>query len=159
MKISISGSLFKSGNRYRNSYQQVKLTFRIPARKVEKLRKNKKELVSDGYSTYRDFARLAGFVISLSLAVGPIARLFTRQMHYAIQSRPYLEAIFEFSDPLLQELKFWLQNIDSIQWFLISASCFCFLEVILLLWITFQLVVCFRRVKILIIHTIQSYAE
>ena len=61
----------------------------------------------------------AGFVTneekSKSPAVGPIARLFTRQMHYAIQSRPYWDATFVFSDPLLQELKFWLQNIDSFQ--------------------------------------------
>ena len=91
----------------------VRLTYQIPPRKVDKLRNSLQELVSDGYSTYRDLARLAGFIISLSLAVGPIARLFTRQMHYAIQSRPSWDTRFVFSVPLLQELKFWLQNIDA----------------------------------------------
>ena len=102
----------------------VRLTYQISPRKVDKLRNSLQELVSDGYSTYRDLARLAGFIISLSLAVGPIARLFTRQMHYAIQSRPSWDTRFVFSVPLLQELKFWLQNIDAFQGFPLSPS-FC----------------------------------
>ena len=70
-------------------------------------------MILDGYATYRELARLTGFIISLSLAVGPIARLFTRQMYFLIQSRPSWDVSFTFSEALLQELKFWLQHIDS----------------------------------------------
>ena len=45
-------------------------------------------------------------------------------MHYAIQYRSYWDARFVFSDPLLQELKFWLQNIDACQGFPLTPS-FC----------------------------------
>ena len=94
----------------------IRLTSQIPERKIEKLRNSLEHLITDGYSTYRALARLASFT-SLSLAVGPIARLFTRQMHYAIESRSYWDSTFVFSESLLQELKFWLQNIDSFQGF------------------------------------------
>lgn len=95
----------------------IRLTFQIPAKKLEKLRSSLELLVNDGHSTYRSLARLAGFIISLFLAVGPIARIFTRQMHYAIHARPSWDAIFVFSDPLMQELKFWLQNIRAFEGF------------------------------------------
>lgn len=95
----------------------IRLTFQIPAKKLEKLRSSLELLVNDGHSTYRSLARLAGFIISLFLAVGPIARIFTRQMHYAIHARPSWDATFVFSDPLMQELKFWLQNIRAFEGF------------------------------------------
>ena len=93
------------------------LTFQIPPKKLELL-------VNDGHSTYRSLARLAGFIISLSLAVGPIARIFTRQMHYAIHTRPSWDATFVFSDPLMQELRFWLQNIRAFEGFPLKPT-FC----------------------------------
>lgn len=95
----------------------IRLTFQIPAKKLEKLRSSLELLVNDGHSTYRSLARLAGFIISLFLAVGPIARIITRQMHYAIHARPSWDATFVFSDPLMQELKFWLQNIRAFERF------------------------------------------
>ncbi|CAH3032378.1 unnamed protein product [Porites lobata] len=87
--------------------------FQIPEAKLAKLKRSLESMILDGYATYRELARLAGFIISLSLAVGPIARLFTRQMYFFIQSRPSWDVSFTFSEALLQELKFWLQHIDS----------------------------------------------
>ena len=102
----------------------IRLTFQIPPKKLEKLRRSLELLVNDGHSTYRSLACLAGFIISLSLAVGPIARIFTRQMHYAIHARPSWDATFVFSDPLIQELKFWLQNIRAFEGFPLKPT-FC----------------------------------
>ena len=102
----------------------IKLTFQIPEKKVNKLRGSLERLVIDGYSTYRSLARLAGFIISLSLAIGPIARVFTRQMHYAINARPSWDTTFVFSEPLMQELKFWLQNIYAFKGFPLKPA-FC----------------------------------
>ena len=104
----------------------IRLTFQIPPQKLGKHRSSLELLVNDGHSTYRSLACLAGFIISLSLAVGPIARIFTRQMHYAIHARPSWDATFVFSDPLMQELKFWLQSILAFEGFqVILKPIFC----------------------------------
>ena len=66
----------------------IQFMFQIPEAKLAKLKRSLESLILDGCATYRELARLAGFVISLSLAVGPIARLFTRQMYFFIRSRP-----------------------------------------------------------------------
>ena len=87
--------------------------FQIPEAKPAKLKRSLESLILDSYASYRELTRLAGFIISLSLAGGPIARLFTRQMFLFIQSRPSWDVSFTISEALLQELKFWLQHIDS----------------------------------------------
>ena len=84
----------------------IQYKFQIPESKLTKLRRSLQSLILDGHATYRELAPLAGFIISLSLAVGPIARLFTRQMHFFIQSRPAWDVSFTFSEALVQELSF-----------------------------------------------------
>ena len=69
--------------------------------------------ITDESSSYREFARIAGSIISLSLAVGPISRLFTRQMYLAIESRSGWDHTFRFPAALLEELKLWYWNIGS----------------------------------------------
>ena len=90
----------------------IQFMFQIPEAKLAKLKRSLESLILDGCTTCRELVRLAGFVISLSLAVGPIVRLLTRQMYVFIQSRPSWDVSFTFSEVLLQELKFWLQRID-----------------------------------------------
>jgi len=87
--------------------------FQVPEAKLAKLKCLLELLILDGFSTPRELARVAGFITSVSLAVGPIARLFTRQMHFSIQSRSSWDASFVFSEALLQELKFWFEHIDA----------------------------------------------
>ena len=92
--------------------------FQILETKLAKLKRSLESLFLDGYATYRELARLAGFIILLSLAVGPIARLFTKQMHFVIHSRPSWD--FSFTFFILRELKFWLQHIDSFNGFILE---------------------------------------
>ena len=47
-------------------------------------------MISSGSATPRNLARVAGLINSLHLAVGPIARLFTRQVH----SSPFVLGLF-----------------------------------------------------------------
>ena len=49
----------------------------------------------------------------VSLAVGPIARLLTRHMYWAIESTSYWDDTLSVSPGLLQELRFWHSNIAS----------------------------------------------
>lgn len=68
-------------------------------------------------SSYRELARIAGSIVSVALAVGPISRLLTRQMYLAIESRSAWDHSFCFPSALLEELKFWFCNIESFNGF------------------------------------------
>ena len=65
----------------------IAMIFQIPERKVEQLKNLLGSTIRDHSSSYRELARIAGSIISVALAVGPISRLQTRQMYLAIESR------------------------------------------------------------------------
>ena len=56
---------------------------------------------------------MAGFINSLYLTVGPIARLFTRQMHAIIQARSFWDCSSSLSSHIQEELRFWFANIEA----------------------------------------------
>lgn len=91
----------------------IKMQFRVPPKKIDKLKSNLDSMISSGSATFRGLARVAGFINSLYLAVGPIARLFTRQMHATIQARSFWDCSFSLSRPLQEELRFWFANIEA----------------------------------------------
>jgi len=91
----------------------IKMQFRIPTKKIAKLKRNLDSMISSGSVTYRELARVGGFINSLYLAVGPIATLFTRQMHATIQTRSFWDCSFSLSSPLSEELCFWSTNIEA----------------------------------------------
>ena len=95
----------------------IMMTFQIPERKITKLKSLLDSVIQDEYASYRELARIAGSVISVALAVGPISRLLTRQMYLAIESRSSWDSTHHFSAGLLEELKFWYCNIDSFNGF------------------------------------------
>ena len=65
----------------------IAMTFQIPEAKVRKLKSLLSSAIRDKSSSYRELARIAGSLTSVALAVGPLSRLFTRQMYLAIESR------------------------------------------------------------------------
>ena len=91
----------------------IAITFQIPEAKVQKLKSLLSSAIRDKSSSYRELARIAGSIISVALAVGPLSRLFTRQMYLAIESRSAWDHTFHFSSALLEELRFRYCNIDS----------------------------------------------
>ena len=90
----------------------ISLSFRIPEKKVSKLKDLLDSTIQAGYSSFRELVRIAGTIISVALAVGPISRLLTRQMYFAIETRSAWDNTIHFSTSLLLELKFWYCNID-----------------------------------------------
>ena len=56
----------------------IKMQFRVPPKKIAKLKSNLDSMISSGSATFRGLAPVAGFINSLYLAVGPIARSFAR---------------------------------------------------------------------------------
>ena len=95
----------------------IQMVFQVPRAKIDKLKRLLCSVIIMQRCTFRDLAKFAGFINSLYLAVGPIARLFTRQMYYAINSRPSWDSIFTIPGALLEEMQFWLQNIDAFNGF------------------------------------------
>ena len=91
----------------------ISMTFQIPEKKVCKLKRLLNSAIQNKSSSYRELARIAGSIISVALAVGPISRLLTRQMYLAIESRSAWDHIFLFPPALLEGLKFWFCNIES----------------------------------------------
>jgi len=89
----------------------IKMQFRVPPKKIAKLKSNLDSMISSGSVTFRELARVAGFINALYLAVGPIARLFMRQMHATIQAHSFWDSSFPHSSPLSEELRFWSTNI------------------------------------------------
>ena len=91
----------------------IAMTFQIPEAKVRKLKSLLSSVIRDKSSSYRELARIAGSIISVALAVGPLSRLFTRQMYLAIESCSAWDHTLHFSSALLEMLRFWYCNIDS----------------------------------------------
>ena len=91
----------------------IKFEFRIPDSKLEKLRLKLDHIIESRIATFRFIAKLAGFLQSLRLAVGPVIRLFTRQMYFTIANRTFWDDYAELSDSLLEELRFWRYNLSA----------------------------------------------
>ena len=121
-ELSLSGLLCNQEKSHWNPMQigewlgfvidSISMSFRIPEKKVSKLKGLLDFAIQVGYSSFRELARIAGSIISVALAVGPISRLLTRQMYFAIETRSAWDDTIHFSPSLLIELKFWFCNID-----------------------------------------------
>ena len=80
----------------------------------------------------KDIARIAGYLISMTIALRPIARLFTRHVYFVISFIYLLFFVIScrrswhdhivVSEQLAQELKFWLQHIDAFNGYAIKRK-------------------------------------
>ena len=68
----------------------------------------------------RALAGIAGQIISMSLALGPITRLMTRAMYRSIETRSSWSDSLLIPDCVINELKFWQSNLDSYNGFSIK---------------------------------------
>ena len=57
----------------------ISMSFRIPEKKVSKLKGLLDSAIQAGYSSFRELVRIAGSITSVALAVGPISRLSTTE--------------------------------------------------------------------------------
>ena len=98
------------------------MTFQIPEAEVRKLKSLLSSAIRDKSSSYRKLARIARSLISVALAVGPLSRLFTRQVYLAIESHLAWDHTLHFSSALLEKLRFWYCNIDSFNGYSLRPS-------------------------------------
>ena len=97
-------------------------SLKVPAKNVKRIDHYILQLSNEQRVTYRENARLAGLLISVTQAVGPIARLFTRQMYYAVLNRKNWDDAFVMSSALLEEIKFWHQHIRALNGYSIRPN-------------------------------------
>ena len=89
----------------------IGVQFGVPPMKISLLKSDLDFIISSRTVTFRDLARVSGFINSLFVAVDLIASLFTRQIHSTIQAG--WDCTFPISVPLLKGLRFWFLNIEA----------------------------------------------
>ena len=89
----------------------------VPLPKLEAVLHLILEILRSNVVTTRKIAKLAGRIIAMSIAIGPLARLFTRQMYKFIDDRITLGLAWDsnrlISKELESELTFWRLNLSA----------------------------------------------
>ena len=77
-----------------------------------------KHLLRTKVCTAKELARVAGFLSSMHLCIGPIVRLFTRKMYHQIERPISWFHPLSLTAGTIEELTLWLQNIKSLNGFI-----------------------------------------
>ena len=99
-----------------------KPTFMVPEEKLRKLELKFKHLLRTKVCTAKELARVAGFLSSMHLFIGPIVRLFTRKMYHQIERRISWFHPLLLTAGTIEELTLWLQNIKSLNGYFQTAT-------------------------------------
>ena len=81
--------------------------FTVPTDRWNRLQNSLRALASRRRTTARELARLTGQIVSMGLALGAPARLFTRSMFADINSVPFWGSWLSISSDTLEEIEFW----------------------------------------------------
>ena len=81
----------------------------VPRLKVEAIRNLVSSALGQGLLTTR---LLASIVISLSLAVGPVARFMTRSLYVLLNQKQYWNDLLTVDEGATAELQFWESNLQ-----------------------------------------------
>ena len=83
------------------------MEFSVPLRKIINLQSLLTDAISQVRITPRALARIAGKIISMGPALGPLSRLFTRQMYHQIEHGTHWDTPSTLNDTTRSELIFW----------------------------------------------------
>ena len=83
------------------------LTFRVPDKKIDRLKSKISALLLSHRTTAKQLASVAGTINSMSLAIGPMVQMMTRSMYSQVSAAPSWYTSFDLSDESLSELSFW----------------------------------------------------
>ena len=87
--------------------------FRVPERRITKLNALLHNITANNYKiTAHDIARLTGTVTSMGLALGPIARLWTRGLYRNLMSTASWSETVQLSDEAIKEIRFWSSSFE-----------------------------------------------
>ena len=88
------------------------LTFTIPQEKIAKLLEDITTYLNQDFLTPKQLSKVAGQLSSMHLAIGPLVRLFTRNMYRFIEKRISWFEQKLVSKNVKEELEFWRDNIN-----------------------------------------------
>ena len=100
----------------------VDFTFSVPQTKIVKLLKNINLALGSAKVSARTIAQIAGNIISMAKGIGPSTRFFTRKMYYFISSCTSWDFRYYLSADVKTELRFWVDNIDTVNGFAIKHT-------------------------------------
>ena len=98
------------------------MDFFVPETKIKKLASMISNALNQSFTTAKFIARIAGNIISMGIAIGPLTRLFTRQMYKFIESRLTWHSIKEIDKLTKEELIFWHKNLQNANGFRIKTN-------------------------------------
>ena len=88
------------------------MTFTVPYEKINKLLTDIKNILMQNVLTPKRLAKITGQLSFMHLAIGPLVRLFTRNMYHEIESRTSWYEPKIISKQTKDELEFWLNSIN-----------------------------------------------
>lgn len=87
--------------------------FYVPKEKLSKLKTDVKSVLHYEYVGARKLASLVGQIISMSLAIGPVARLRTRSLYHILNSRRSWSSMVYITSAARDELRFWHSSLPA----------------------------------------------
>lgn len=87
--------------------------FQVPEHRIQKLQRLLGLILKSSQATAREMARVTGMVVSMGLALGPVARLWTRAMYRTIMEAPAWCTYVSLDEDVMREIVFWKHNFDS----------------------------------------------
>ena len=87
-------------------------TFAVPQRRITALQYKLTYFQTASKTTARKLASLAGSIISMGLALGPVVRMWTRAIYIVINSANSLNQKVDLSAEAAHEIKFWSECLD-----------------------------------------------
>ena len=92
----------------------VNFEFKVPEDKLAKLMVLIDKEIAHVYTSARKIAKIAGRIIAMGPAIGPLTRLFTRKMYAFIEAAWTWDGSELLSSAVREELVFWRGNLDSL---------------------------------------------
>ena len=71
----------------RYNHDTIEMTFTVPSEKINKLLADMKNILMQNVLTSKQLAKITGQLPSMHLAIGPLLRLFTRNMYHEPDNR------------------------------------------------------------------------
>ena len=88
------------------------MIFTVPKQKISELLFQIASVLVFQRTTARKVAKIAGHIISMSVAIGPLAHLLTKQMYKFIESRINWDNLKPLTSEVKTELLFWQSNLE-----------------------------------------------
>ena len=98
------------------------MKFEVPEQKIERVLGLVKDVLKFDLNSAREIAKIAGHIVSMSIAVGPLSYLFTKQMYKFIESRYSWNSPRVIPSSVTKELEFWENNLRKVKSFRIKSK-------------------------------------